>query len=422
MQNLKNRYPQQDAQRRRSDAQALTKEKTEIDAQASKVGELAFLSIFEEILVADPTSIAFNGALNKHHMQAIWTWIIRDIAPDLNQIIKDAKNEQEAKKAIISYCPSLVKIISKEIALASEKSTVNNRLTAQLGGEEVKQRLTIFLVVLRCHALLSKASSFGKASNSIEDETALGTALQSMPLQEPSVVAFLFQIIVGRSNNPSNLILAVAKIIGASSEGAMQRAGFEPLLDALLSHAQNQASLLSGQKGLYIDADLMCKSIYRFHKLMHAASGYVELERRSRLGKAATEITLQMAQIVEPRLKEVSSDVSQSLRKPRRGEDKIDADGLLAALNGIYLLAAVREAKESLALNALFDRIWSETGKNLEILLDRNLEEFKKDTNNSIVSQRLDMGIKMAKIRFGEEYAGILQNAKDKVSRRSNEA
>ncbi len=422
MQNLKNKSPLKDVQRRRADDESLAKEKTEIDAQASKMGELAFLSIFGEILVADPTPIVFDGALNQQHMQAIWIWITRDIAPDLAQIINDTKNEQEAKKAIISYCPILIKKISKEITLASEKNEANSRLTAQLGGEEVKQRLAVFLIALRCHALLTKAISFGKAANSIEDETSLGTALQSLPLQEPSVAAFLFQIIVGQSNNPSNLILAVAKIIGASSEGAMQRAGFEPLLDALLSHAQNQASLLLGQRGLYIDADLMCKSIYRFHKLMHAASGYVELERRARLGKAATEITLQMAQIVEPRLKEVSSDVSQSLRKPRRGEDKIDADGLLAALNGIYLLAAVREAKESLALNALFDRIWSETGQTLEILIDRNLEEFKKNTNNSIVSQRLDMGIKMSQIRFGKEYAGILQSAKDKISRRSNEA
>lgn len=389
------------------------------EAVAIGVAEASFLAAFESILVDDPTLFDFDGSLNRKHMRTVWSWLIRDIAPELPNVIEAAVNsDKPAEAAIDAVLPDILAKVRKIVADAEASAEVDRRLTSQLGGEEVRDRIKVVINAFRCRSLLAKANAFGRASNSLPDEAALGAALQSMPLKEPGVAALLLHAVVGQSANPSRIVSSIIAITGGASEVVIKGAGFGPVVDAVLAHAQNQLSRLVGQNGLFADADLICKAVSRFHKLVRSVTGYIEFDRGSRWSMVTAEITKQMAQRIEPRLREVSADVSQSLRKPREGVDRVDADRLLAALNGVYLLSALRDARDSLALNALFDTIWGETGQNLEILLKRNLELFKQNPEDTNTAQRLDMGIKMAEIRFNAEYADILRRARDSVSKR----
>lgn len=391
------------------------------NAAANKIGvaEASFLAAFESILVDEPVLFDFNGSLSRNHMRAVWSWLTRDIVPDFPQQIEASLGAgKTAEAAIDAELPGILVKVRDAVAASKQSAEAERKLIAQLTGEEVKNRLPVVMNALRCRPLLAKASAFGRASNSLPDEAALGSALQSMPLKEPGIAALLLHVVVGQSANPSRLISSIIPIAGGASEAAIKGAGLAPAIDAVLAHAQNQLSRLIGQNGLFADTDLICKAVSRFHKLIRSITGYIELERGSRWSTVTAEITKQMAQRIEPRLREVSADVSQSLRKPREGADRVDADRLLAALNGIYLLATLRDARDSLALNALFDTIWGETGQNLEILLKRNLELYKQDPGDSNAAHRLDMGIKMAEVRFNAEYADILRRARDSVGRR----
>ncbi len=383
------------------------------------VAEASFLDAFEPVLVDDPTPFAFEGSLSRKHMRTVWAWLTRDVAPDLKSDIEVAvTTDTSVEEAIDAALPDALVRIRRDIAEAETSAEADRRLRSQLGGDEVRERLPVIVNAFRCRTLFAKATSFGRASNSLQDETALGTAINSMPLRDPGVAALLMHAMVGQAGNPSRLVSAIIPGAGGASEAAIRRSGMGALIDALLAHAQNQLSRLNGQQGVFVDADLICKAVARFHRLVRAVTGYIELERGSRWSHITAEITKQMAQAIEPRLREVSADVSQSLRRPREGTDRVDADRLLAALNGVYLLATVRDARDSLALNALFDTIWSETGQNLEVLLTRNLEAYKQNPGDDNTAQRLETGIKMAEIRFNREYAEILRRAKDGVDRR----
>ena len=408
---------QDQSHRRRND----TNQSAE-SAKSADVGEQAFLAIFEDVLVDQPVPIEFDGSIDRAHMRAIWTWLVRDVDPEIQQTLAGIGDINEAKKSLRALFPTILANARDTVAAASAEPEADRRLTGQLGGEDVRRRISVVFNALRCQALLPKAVAFGKASNSLTDEAALGTALQSMPLKETGVAALLLHSVIGQSANPSRVVSSIGQIAGGSTEVVIIAAGFGPVIDGVLAHAQNQISKLADQNGLFADGDLMCKAVSRFHKLIRAITGYVELERGSRWSKATSEITKKMAERIEPRLREISADVSRSLRKPREGADRVDADRLLAALNGIYLLSAVRNARESMALNALFDQIWGETGKSLEILVARNMELFKQDPTDENTAQRLDMGIKMAEVRFNAEYAEILRKARDSVSRRIENA
>jgi len=408
---------QDQSHRRRNDATQSAE-----SAKSADVGEQAFLAIFEDVLVDEPVPFDFDGSIDRAHMRAIWTWLVRDVDPEIQHTMAGVSDINEAKTSLKALFPTILSNARNAVSAASAEPESDRRLTGQLGGEDVRRRIPVVFNALRCHALLPKAVAFGKASNSLTDEAALGTALQSMPLKETGIAALLLHSVIGQSANPSRVVSSIGQIAGGSTEVVIIGAGFAPVIDGILAHAQNQISKLAAQSGLYTDADLMCKAVSRFHKLIRAITGYVELERGSRWSIAAGEITKKMAECIEPRLREISADVSRSLRKPREGADRVDADRLLAALNGIYLLSAVRSARESLALNALFDQIWGETGKSLEILVARNMEIFKQDPTDENTAQRLDMGIKMAEVRFNAEYAEILRKARDAASRRTEQA
>jgi hypothetical protein len=153
---------------------------------------------------------------------------------------------------------------------------------------------------------------------------------------------------------------------------------------------------------------------------VRAVNGFVELARNSRWAVVSGGLVKAVSERVDPKLREVAPDVNRALRK-REGTDRLDSDQVLAALNGMYLLATVRDCRDSLALNALFDQVWSQTGQSLEIHIERNLELLRQNPTDRIASARLDAGIKMAELRFNAEYAEVLKRAKDAAERRLNQ-
>jgi hypothetical protein len=110
-------------------------------------------------------------------------------------------------------------------------------------------------------------------------------------------------------------------------------------------------------------------------------------------------------------------DVNRALRRHREGADRLDTDQILSALNGVYLLAAVRDCRDSLALNALFDRTWRLVGQALDIHIQRNLDLLRANPTDRIIPERLDAAIKMAELRFNAEYADVLRRAKEAALR-----
>jgi hypothetical protein len=245
----------------------------------------------------------------------------------------------------------------------------------------------------------------------------LTQALQAMPLSDPPVAALLMQAAVGQVLNPTRLVTAAIRIAGGATEAVLQRAGFASLLDAIFSQAQSQIPALQ-QIGPFADVDLTCRAIDRFHRLMRGINTYVELARMSRWSMIAGALTKSVSELIEPRLRDVPMDVNRALRRARDGVDRLDGDQILSALNGCYILATVRDCRDSLALNAAFEETWGQVGQALEMHLQRNLEAFRQNPADKIVGARLDAAIKMAELRFNGEYADVLRRARESAERR----
>lgn len=387
--------------------------------QSNRTGAAArrpFCGLIEAVLVEEPVHFPFAGSVVRDGAMAAWTWVSRDLCPDL--ISATAMENGTLRAADLELVMAEILLRAKR---ALDKIDTDNeamrRFRAQLGRDHAREELNVVMAALRARALLGKAQSFGKAVNAIAEDGALGVALQSMPLGDPQMAALMFHAAVGQIANPTRLIVAVVKLSGNAKEASIARNGFSPLLDACLAHAQNQLHNLQ-LAGPFADMDLVCRSLDRFHRLVRALTGYVEFERGSRATQVLANVTKLVSDRVEPRLKEVVTDLNLAMRRPREGADRIDNDRMLAAINGVYLLSAVRDCRDSLALNAVFDQAWSQTGQALELHIQRNLDVMRQMPGDAATGLRLDAAIKMAEIRFNAEYAETLRRARIAAERR----
>lgn len=375
-----------------------------------------FAGLIDPILVEEPVDFAFDGSLARPHAGAAFVWMTRDLAGDQVDFarVEDGSLTVEELEPVL---PQMLARAAEAIAESDRDSEARRRLRVQLGGDEAAERLPVLMAALRGRALLVKAQAFGKAINAIAEEAGLVAALQSMPRNDRTAMALLMHAAMGQVSNPSRLAAAALKLSGAATEAAVTRAGYAPLVDAMLAHAQNQVHVLQ-PSGPFADIDLICSSLDRFHRLVRAVTSHLELERNGRWSLVLSRLTRKVSERIEPRLRSVVPDLNGAMRRLREGADRLDPDQLLAALNGIYLLATLRDCKDSLALNAAFEQTWLQSGQALELHLNRNLELLRTNPDDAVVGKRLDVGIKMAEIRFNPEYAETLRRARATAMKR----
>ena len=373
--------------------------------------------MIDPVLVNEPVMFPLSGSVSVEAANAAWKWLVRDLCPDLIS----AEGAANGNFRLSDLEPLMPEVLARMKAAADKvdaDSELLRRLRAQFGREHAREEIRIVMAALKARALLPKAQGFGKAVNTMTDDAALGTALQAMPLQDAQLTALLFQAAVGQVANPSRLISTVVKLSGSTEEVAITRNGFAPLLEAILAHAQSQLRYLQ-LTGPFADTDLVCRSLTRFHRLVRSLTGYIEFGRGSRTTQILATITKSVSDRVEPRLREVVTDLNQAMRRPREGADRIDNDRLLGAINGVYLLSTVRDCRGSLALNAVFDQAWSQTGQALELHIQRNLDLLRQSPADPMIGARLDAAIKMAEIRFNTEYADTLKRARATAERQA---
>lgn len=382
-------------------------------ADARTGAQPAFFGAIDPVIVDRLTDPPFSGAVLRAHAEATWLWVCRDLAPDV--LGWPARATDSSK--LDAQLATVLDRMRQAHALAGQHEH-ERRLRGQLGGEDALLRLPVLMGALRNRALIGRASDFGRAIEALDDEGARAQALAAIPLQDHETADLMMMATVRAVANPARLVIAALRLSGGGGEAALSRGGFSPLIGAILAHARDQEAVLS-RFGVFADADLECKALERFHRLLRAVSGYVELGRLGRWANQVATITASMSELVEPKLRDLPPLIGRALRARPEGADRLDRDALLTALGGVYLLATVKDCRASLAVNAAFDQVWLQVGQMLELLLGRNLEALRQNSGNAVAAARLETGLKMAEAMFGADYADVLRRAKDAAERRT---
>lgn len=372
-----------------------------------------FFGVLDPVLVEAPAEFAFAGAIWRPDALAAWDWVMRELSAGRLAAAGGPGFSED-------WLPEIVERMRAAVPGPGDHEG-ERRMRVQLGGEDHLLAFPAVIAALKARSLIANASAFGRAINTLPDGDPLVAALRAVPLSDKAQTSLMMQAAIGQVANPSRLVVAAIRLSGSPTELSLMHAGLAPMIDAMLCHAQNQIPGLSNG-GAFADADLACRRLERFHRLMRAVAGYVELGRQSRWSRIIAGLSAAMSERIEPYLLEVPTNLSQALKIRPNGADRVDADLVLATLNGFYLMLAARDCRDSLAVNAVCDQVWSQTGQMLELLLTRALDALRLDPENRAARSRLEAGIAMAELRFNSDYADVLRRAMEAAERRPRSA
>src|SRR5579871_1335089 len=153
-----------------------------------------FLGMIEAVTVEPHGQFAFDGAIARDHLAAVWTWMLRDLATDL--IDRNAIDDSERSRAALeALMPDLIERAEKAVSEARAHSETGRRLVAQLGGDDVYDRLPVALNALRFRHGFRAAPDLAHKLNSAPDEAGVAVILQAIPHAEQPGGAFLMHAV-----------------------------------------------------------------------------------------------------------------------------------------------------------------------------------------------------------------------------------
>ena len=304
----------------------------------------AFLTTFADVLVDPPVYHPLGGAIDRDLARSIWTWVARDLAPSEAARIADAIDSgAEPAAAFVPMLPEILERLKENAVIEKDDLETERRNTMQMGGENARERLPYFIMAMRRRGMLAQARNFGQAIGKLQDEATLGVALQTI-----NITNYLTRALdAGHGGLYVNPAASWRRgpPLGRQHQ-PMFRGRICPLIEAILSHAQSQIGELSPQPGMFADHDLACKSVDRFHRLMRSICTILKSNKIA-LGQRHHRPDGRAFERLERPLKEISLHVTQALRRPRDGADKLDPGDVLMALNGLYLLTTIRTCRDS---------------------------------------------------------------------------
>lgn len=357
------------------------------------------------------------GAIVLSEAEKIWTWLERDVSPDITHRAEEVLHHDGEPEALAEFTRTLAATMADQMQMGLEDPEVQRRTRVQIGNEAAFSHLKHIANGFRCQPYLAKAVAFGRALDHQRDEQAIAVSLKSFPARQSPLMPMLMHAALSQVAHPARIVTVIVDLAGGATERAVTQSGFASILDALAAHAQHQLSLIHDD-GKFTDMDMACRAVARFHALIRAISIVSESNGHGRWSIQAAKLISQVSDQLAPRIQRIEADIRQSLRPVRAGGGSYETDMLLEALNGLYLLTSVREARDSLGVNSALETAWTQTGQVLETLISRNLEAYKAAPEDEIVARRLDATINMARIRFNPEYAEIIARAKEGATRR----
>ncbi|GHA29227.1 hypothetical protein GCM10007989_26000 [Devosia pacifica] len=368
-----------------------------------------FAGLLESVTIDPVVDFSFDGAIRREDIAAAWTWVCRDLAPEI------CSGGNVPADTLARATPELLTRWAAAQELADQSEDQARRLRAQLGGEGHLEHLPKVYTALQHVGLLGKGQALGRVINDLGEDEKIITAIRSLPLKSATATALFMTALMGQVANPARLMIAVSKIAGGASELRLRRAGFAPTIEAILVQAQNQLHLIN-PLGTFADVDLTCRGLERYHRLSRSVAGYIELVQRGEWGRALAELTKAASRRLEPRLHQVCPEIAASFRE-QSGDASVAFEQRLAAISGTYLLAAVRDCRDSLAVNATFDQAWHQSGQLIDSCLNRGLEQMRAGRKDPAAMLRLDTAAKLSEIRFGPEYAERFRKTMDNARR-----
>lgn len=399
---------------------------------APRIGNAArlFVKPLEPFLVDDRNDHNHPGRLARTSIEALWSWIRRDLLPDESKKFTDditnallAGEDDKAEKLAHAFQDRAAAAIEAAFKEADEEKT-RRKLRAQIGTPRAEEDATTLKSVLKGRDELAKLS----ASLPLRIANLTGDQLdqykgwvEEAAARGEDVFVYALLTVMARLTAPWQLIRFGIKAAGSDVAARVADTQYGVTVNIVLAELERlvgelRHDLRSGQ-GVAVSA--LLKTI---HDAARGLRTELDMPVDSTWGRALAAQRAQIAELLRSEIESMPGRVRRLLRaRPSseiRANSVLDPDEVAEAEALVEFVGACRYFARELAINEMTQRAFNE----LQQFLDTNTRALLDGLRHAGEADRpfrqsqVDAAVRMCAKVFGRDYAALLNKAAEVAS------
>jgi hypothetical protein len=385
-----------------------------------------FFKPFEPFLVNDQGQHRHPGRIARSSLQALWTWVSRDIAPDdaktMNEQVNAALAVGDTEKAeyfIRQFQDQVAVALTENLRAANSDEKVRRRMLAQIGTLRASEDAATLKCVLKARDGLENMASHlplrvpNLTSAQLDEYKEL---IERTSGGNDELFPYTLLTVMSRLAAPWQLIRLGVKAAGSDTAARVAETPYDVSVTIVLAELERQVNELRDdlRSGGGVAVGALLKTI---HDSARGLRTELDLPIDSQWGRVLSGLRSQISDVLRLEIESMSGRVRRLL-KPRQVFDHapnatLNADEVAETEALVTFVGNCRYFASELAINEITQRTFSDLQKYLDgatrALID-SLRQSGPDGRKFRQSQ-VDCAVRLCGTVFGKEYAAQLAKA-----------
>jgi hypothetical protein len=385
-----------------------------------------FFQALEPFLVDDRSDHTHPGRIARSSLDALWTWIRRDLLPVDAKILSDdvanallANDEAKAKQITRRFQDRAVTAFDTYFDAAASDEMIHRRLLAQVGTPRADEDSTTLRCVLKGRDKLAEFAErlplrIGNLANAQLDECQ--ELIEAVEATDHELFLYALLMVRDRLAAPWQLVRLGTKAAGSDTAARVAETRYRVTVTIVLADLERMVRELSDElrSGRGIATSALLKTI---HDSARGLRTELDLPIASTWGRALGGIRANIADLLRSEIESMPGRVRNLLR-PRPSDeirpysvldqDEVDETEALAEFVG-----ACRQFATELAVSEMTQRAFSE----LRDYLEQDMQPLVDGARHAGPADRrfrqsqVDTAVRLCIKVFGKDYAVLMGRA-----------
>lgn len=408
-----------------------SKEETEREEALAppKIGRASVPRLFfgplQEFLINEQLPVKQEGRVHRAVLGKVWNWIARDVlAKDVDMLIRQVEagkiDEEKLEVLVKALRRRSVDAISAALDLGETSEKAYRRMSVELGGERGLADLRDINKIFAAEGWLvpflnavPETLSEHRLKADVDILNLVNKASQRFPEYNSVVAAALLE----RANRPSALCSFAGRLARSDDPKIIGQSPFSPFVEVVLSEAERLHILAEAHRSHNPDPVAFSQALQEYHSLIKGVELDLDFSQAEGWRKRLSETKKSVSDIVSRELNGAHGAVRRSMQLPKvgpSGDVEVDQAVIDEAVRALRVVAMVRNATETFAVNELGKRTRQAVEQTLEIVTRSLIQELRKQHGPALEAHKaaVDVAIQLSEIYYGTEYAQQLRRSR----------
>ncbi len=399
----------------------------DIPGGAQRRGQIQrmFFAPLDDFLINEVLSHRQEGRIYRGVLDRVWKWLGRDVMPvDVRMVLEQAGNASVSGERVDALVQALrsrsVDAMSEALHRCELSEKERRRVGIELGGERgIAELQDIQKIFAAERWLIPFLQTIPDRINEhrLKHDTDVLRLVDNCSSRFPDHVSVLAAALVERSETPSALCTFAGRLAGSEDPKAIANSQFAPFVDVVMSEAERLQILALEHRNNNPDPVAFSQALLEYHTLVRGVERDMDFAVTGKWHKQLADTKRCVSDVVTRELNSAHSAVRRALQVPKpdgNGTPQVDQSAIDDAIRALRVVATVRNASETFAVNEIGKRTRQAVEQTLEIVTRSLITDLGKSRGPQLEAHvaAADVAIMLSEIYFGAEYADQLRRSR----------